>query len=148
MASRRTLVCRPGGKHRHRLIQDSLRAVVQDEGMKIHSFSPILHPPQRRLAKELFIGGSGAVAGGCAGAMVGSELGREYGSGLVRDLIPQAWSWVQQGRISPATALRSYQSLMNPATQAQIGAIGLGALGAVVGGVLALSLLRSQENEH
>jgi len=114
--------------------------------MKVQSFSPILHPPRRKIAQELFITGSGAVAGGCAGVMVGSSLGRDYGPRVVQNLIPRGWSWVQQGLLSPATALRSYQTMTNPAMQAQIGAIGLGVLGAALGGVLALSLLRSQES--
>lgn len=75
--------------------------------------------------------------------MVGSSLGRHYGPGLVRQAIPQAWTLVQKGVLSPATALRTYQMLSHPLVQARIGAIGLGTVGAVLGGVLALSLARA-----
>jgi hypothetical protein len=89
---------------------------------------------------DLFVGGSGALLGGALGGLAGSLLGREYGTRLVQNALPQAWTLVQQGWISPQTALRAYQSLMHPATQVQLGALGVGSVGAALGLVVALSL--------
>ena len=93
---------------------------------------------------DLWIAGSGAVLGGSLGGLAGSALGREYGSRVVTEALPQAWKLVQHGWISTGTALRLYQSAMHPATQAQVGALGVGLVGAALGAALAMSFIEAR----
>ena len=100
-------------------------------------------PKPPRGPGETLVSCGGALLGGAMGALAGSQLGPHYGPRLVTDALPHAWRLVQNGTISAQTALRTFQTLMQPATQAQLGALALGAAGAGLGLALTLALLDS-----
>jgi len=84
---------------------------------------------------------SGASLGGAAGVYAGSVLGAQYGPQLVDRAVPHALRLAQNGWITGGQALRALHWVSHPATQAQLGALTLGIVGATVGAAVALSLL-------
>lgn len=101
-----------------------------------------------RLDSDFWVAGTGAMLGGGTGALAGAELGRQYGPRLLREALPHALALVQNGWISLDTALQLYSRLLHPAAQAQLGAVGIGGLGAMLGATAAMALWESTRQKE
>ena len=102
-----------------------------------HPFSRPPQPPQRPWLPVLLSAGAGATPG----LLAGPDIGREIAPQLIQKALPQAFSLVRSGVLSPHQAFTALRWLSNPQTQGVLGAAALGATGAVLGGALAWSLL-------
>lgn len=109
--------------------------------MRINPFSGGPQPPPQNRTHQILMAASGASLGGAAGVYAGSVLGPQYGPQLVNRALPQALRLVQNGWMTGGEALRALHWASQPATQAQLGAMSLGFLGAAVGAAVAVSLL-------